>query len=127
MQDDPAETPVLLIEDDRQAQQVLRCSLEDGGIPVETAADTSQALDAASRHRPGVIVLDLGISRQESTRIATALRAVCGPNVPIVIISSDEHAPERAQQADAAAYFYKPFPLRGVLNCVRYLLHDRAQ
>jgi DNA-binding response OmpR family regulator len=126
LRDELEEAPVLLVEDDQQAQCVLRCSLEDGGIPVETADDSTQALDVAGRRRPGVIVLDIGASRQESARLATALRAICGPNVPLVVIASDEHAPERAQQINATAYFYKPFPLTGVLNCVRYLRHAHA-
>ena len=116
--------PVLLVEDDQQVQHVLRCSLEDDGVPVETAANGRQALAAATRCHPGVVVLDLGASHQEGLRMATELRAICGPDIPLVVITADQHAPRQAQQIDAAAYFYKPFPLVGVVNCVRYLLQS---
>ena len=123
--EDPAEAPVLVVEDDRQVRQVLQLALEDEGVVVETAADGQQALTVASAHPPAIIVLDLMLPRKDGVEVAHELRSLCGRDIPIIMITAASQATEKARQMDAVAYFYKPFPLEGVLSCVQYLLQHR--
>ena len=51
--------PVLVIDDDPDAREILRRSLEEDGYPVVTAESGEQGLELALSHKPAVITLDV--------------------------------------------------------------------
>ena len=50
---------ILVVEDDRNLLAALKYNLQKEGYDVVTAADGIEALEAARREKPGVIILDV--------------------------------------------------------------------
>src|SRR5215470_2590056 len=101
--------PVLVVDDDPDVRQVLRWALEDAGFDVLTAADGPTAFDQAKLRPPGVVVLDHGLPGRDGTHVADALRRICGEHLPILIVTADGRAAEKARRAGAYGFLHKPF------------------
>ncbi len=99
-------------------RQLIQAALEDEGLPVATAADGRQALRRAAQARPVLVVLDITIPRVASSEVATRLRATYGQGLPILVITADGHAAEKARQVGAYAYLKKPFELDALIAAV---------
>jgi len=101
---------VLVVDDDPAMLQVIRWTLEDEGFAVTGAADGDQAVAAASGARPDVVVLDFGLPRQDGAAVALKLReATSNAALPIVLVTADGRASEKALRCGAVAYLHKPF------------------
>jgi len=109
---------ILVVDDDLQMRQLIQAALEDEGLPVATAADGRQALRRAAQARPVLVVLDITIPRVASSEVATRLRATYGQGLPILVITADGHAAEKARQVGAYAYLKKPFELDALIAAV---------
>lgn len=66
---------VLVVDDNRDAAHSLAVLLRLGGHRVEVAHDGPQALDAAERLRPDVVLLDIGMPGMSGFDVARRLRA----------------------------------------------------
>ncbi len=77
---------VLLVEDVSELRSVLRLSLQLRGDfeVVAEAGDGSEAIVAAARHQPDVVVLDLGLPDIAGQEVLTRLRAVA-PAAQVVV------------------------------------------
>jgi DNA-binding response OmpR family regulator len=94
-------------------------ALEDEGLVVETARDGREALDRALVSRPVLAVLDFGLPHFSGNRVAEGLRMVAGAPIPILLITADGKAQEKAQQVGAYAYLRKPFEVNELIAAVR--------
>ena len=65
-------TRVLVVDDEPQILRALRINLRVRGYEVDTAASASQALEAAGRHSPDLVILDLGLPAR--TMIGTVVQ-----------------------------------------------------
>ena len=111
-------TRVLVVDDDPEIREVVTWLLEDEGLPVETAADGLRALDCATRARPSLIVLDMGLPIISGEEVAVRLRAHYGEPLPIIVVSADGRAAEKAARIGARAYLHKPFNIDELLRVV---------
>ena len=100
---------VLVVDDDANVRQVVQWTLEDAGFSVEVAGDGQSALKRAVAQRPAVVVLDIGLPDGDGAGVAARLRAACGDHLPIVVVTADGRAAEKARRAGAYAYLHKPF------------------
>ena len=100
----------------------MRWLLEDEGWTVETAADGRAALDQATRARPALIVLDMGLPIMSGEEVARRLHDVYADPPPIVVVSADGHAGERAARIGAASFLHKPFNVDDLARIVRRTL-----
>ncbi|MBV8715357.1 MAG: response regulator [Chloroflexi bacterium] len=110
---------VLVVDDDPDVRQVVSWALEDAGFEVHTAPDGYDALSRASTHPPAVVVLDVGLPNADGTLVAARLREVCGQSLPIVVMTADGRAAEKARRAGAFAYLHKPFEDQALIETVR--------
>jgi two-component system response regulator ResD len=99
---------VLVVDDDRRMRELLRLALEEEGFVVATAADGPQAIALAAAGRPGLVVLDLTLPRADGFAVAEAVRGLHGA-VPILVITADGGAAEKAERVGAVGYLRKPF------------------
>lgn len=115
------ETPhrVLLVEDDAEIRQFCHWALEDEGYLVELATDGLQGLEYAGRPAPSLVVLDMTLPGVSGERVAQALRAAHGAALPILVITADGHASDKAARVGAFGYLTKPFDLEDFLSSVR--------
>jgi DNA-binding response OmpR family regulator len=94
-------------------------ALEDDGLDVETAADGRRALELASARRPDLVVLDLTLPILTGDDVANGLRSIYGATVPILAITADGEAEQKARTAGAFGYLRKPFELDDLMAAVR--------
>ena len=64
-----------MVDDNKDAADTLGAALELMGNEVFTAYDGASALGLAQRHRPEVVLLDLGMPEVDGYEIARRLRA----------------------------------------------------
>ena len=115
-------TVVLVVDDDPEIRDLVRWLLEDEGWTVETAGDGRAALDQATRARPALIVLDMGLPIMNGEEVARRLHDVYTDPPPIVVVSADGHAGERAARIGAASFLHKPFNVDELARIVRHTL-----
>ena len=111
--------PVLVVDDDAEVRQVLRWALEDSGFDVLTAPDGPTALAQAETRPLGVVVLDHGLPNTDGVRLASHLRQICGEHLPILIVTADGRAAEKARRAGAYGFLHKPFDDAVLVDAVR--------
>ena len=87
---------------------------------VETAADGQQALERVAVARPALIVLDMGLPILSGEGFALELRARYPEPPPIVVLTADGRAAEKAERVGATAYLHKPFDVDDLTR----LVHD---
>jgi two-component system, OmpR family, KDP operon response regulator KdpE len=112
-------TRVLVVDDEPQIVRGLRTNLVARGYVVDTAADGETALDLAARHRPDVVIVDLGLPGIDGVEVIRGLRMWTA--VPIIVLSAREQESEKVDALDAGAddYVTKPFGMGELLARVR--------
>ena len=113
---------VLVVEDDPGILRALKTNLTRHGFDVETAETGAEALDAYSRRRPDLILLDLGLPDVDGTVVIQEVRARA--NTPIVVLSVRGAERDKVTALDLGAddYLTKPFGVEELLARVRVAL-----
>ncbi len=116
---------ILIVEDTEDNRQILRDLLTNAGFDIVEAHDGEAAVDAASEHRPDLILMDIqlpilnGYEAIRRIKANGALRAIPIIAVTSYALSEDK---ERARAAGCDGYVAKPFSPRQLLATVRDLL-----
>jgi two-component system KDP operon response regulator KdpE len=115
-------TRVLVVDDERGLRRALGINLKARGYDVTLAEDGRSALDAASRQRPDVIVLDLGLPDIDGVSVIEGLRG--WSEAPIIVLSARTGEPDKVVALDAGAddYVTKPFGMDELLARLRAAL-----
>jgi DNA-binding NarL/FixJ family response regulator len=80
-------TAILIVDDNPRFRSRARRWLEaDGYAVVAEAADGASALEAAARHRPNVVLLDIQLP--DMNGLSVAERLTRGPDAPAVVLTS---------------------------------------
>jgi CheY-like chemotaxis protein len=112
---------VLVIDDDRRVRELVQLALEESGLSVKTAADGARAIALIRSERHGVLVLDLMLPGADGFAVAKALRDMYG-DVPIVVVTADGDAREKADAIGAVGYLRKPFDIDELTQLVERAL-----
>jgi DNA-binding response OmpR family regulator len=110
--------PILIVEDDAPLRQTIQWTLEDEGLPIELAGDGEEALEKLRTLRPSLVLLDMGLPRVDGFGVAIGLRALYGESVPIMVMTADGRAAEKAERVGAVGYVRKPFELDDLLAVI---------
>ena len=104
-----ARSPILIVEDDRAAAELVRLHLAHEGYGVVTAADGAEGLRLARELKPKLIVLDLMLPKLDGLELCRALRA--DSNVPIIMVTARVEEEDRLRGLNLGAddYVTKPF------------------
>lgn len=102
---------VLVIDDDPIARQILNAVLRNSNAEVLMAADALAAVSLAQKHKPDLIILDLGLPAGGGHSVLKRLQmfpALSG--IPVLVISGLDRAENEplALAAGAVAYIEKP-------------------
>ncbi len=117
--------PVLLIEDDRDIRDSVVEALEDEGYAITCAID---GLDALAKLRTGaalprLILLDLMMPRMDGLQFRQEmLKEPRWAAIPVVVITADAQAREKARSLAAAGVLQKPVKLHDLCAIVRRTL-----
>ncbi|HEV7759243.1 MAG TPA: response regulator, partial [Acidimicrobiales bacterium] len=77
---------VLVVDDEAALRRALATNLRARGYVVDLAGTGEEALQSAARHRPDVVVLDLGLPGISGVEVIGGLRG--WTRVPIIVLSA---------------------------------------
>lgn len=109
--DDPGDNCILVVDDDSGVRQTLEWALQDEGFAVVTAADGREALQLVAERSPDLILLDMAMPVLDGFGFSSALRQRHGDGIPIVVLTADGRAAQKAARVGAVDYLRKPFDL----------------
>jgi CheY-like chemotaxis protein len=110
---------VLVVEDDLDARAILELALCQAGYIVTLASNGAEALAAARRQRPDVILLDLAMPVMDGFAFRAA--QLCDPElatVPVICVSGRHDASEVARTMQLSGCVSKPFLLDELISRV---------
>jgi two-component system, OmpR family, KDP operon response regulator KdpE len=112
-------TRVLVVDDEPQIVRALSINLRARHYEVATAASGAEALEVAARHRPDVVILDLGLPDLDGVDVIRGLRGWSA--APIIILSGRSDSTDKVDALDAGAddYLTKPFAVDELLARIR--------
>ncbi|MFE5678424.1 response regulator transcription factor [Streptomyces erythrochromogenes] len=117
---------VLVVDDDPTVSEIVAGYLERAGFAVHRADDGPSALEAATRHRPDLVVLDLMLPGMDGLEVCRRLRAhgAGTPHLPVVMLTArgDEEDRFLGLEVGADDYVTKPFSPRELVLRVRSVL-----
>jgi CheY-like chemotaxis protein len=119
---------VLLVEDDEDIRELLKDVLRAEGYQAEVARDGLDALGKLDGdHEPWVIVLDMMMPRMDGEAFLQELRRdPTRVDTPVVVVSGNSTAREKARELRVAACLTKPFELEELLRVLGGLARDDA-
>lgn len=117
---------VLVIEDERQIRRFLHANLSAEGFTVLEAETAREGRAEAARHRPDLVLLDLGLPDEDGISVVRALRE--WSQVPIIILSARTQETDKVVALDAGAddYLTKPFGVAELMARIRVALRHHA-
>jgi CheY-like chemotaxis protein len=112
--------PVMVVEDDQDIRDSLRDVLTDAGFEVLEAGSGEEAMAALREGAaPGVILLDLMMPGMDGSRFrAEQLKDPVLAPYPVVVLTADARADEKARVLQADGYLPKPVDLEDLLKMV---------
>lgn len=111
---------ILVVEDDPDILALLEAALGGEGYRIATAEDGAEALAAARRARPDLIVLDLMLPRMNALQFrAEQRRDPALAQIPIVCLSGLSHAATVALELGTDNCLSKPIDFDRLLAVIR--------
>ena len=113
---------ILVVDDESTIREMVGYNLRRDGFDVELAEDGRDALVAARRTPPDLVVLDIMLPGLDGYQVCRALRQES--NVPILVLSARGEEFDRVLGLELGAddYLTKQFAMRELLARVRSLL-----
>jgi DNA-binding response OmpR family regulator len=110
---------ILVVEDERDLNALVRRHLEDEGHRVVQAFDGPSALALAQHERPDLVILDWMLPRLDGMEVCRRLRR--DSIVPILMLTARAEEVDRVLGLEVGAddYLTKPFSIRELLARVR--------
>jgi two-component system OmpR family response regulator len=117
---------ILVVDDDRHIRELIGFALRKEGFAVVEAGDGLAALDAVTRERPDLVILDILMPELDGTEVCRRLRQ--GAAVPIIFLSSKDDEIDRILGLELGGddYVTKPFSPRELVARVKAVLRRRA-
>lgn len=116
---------ILIVEDDRDAREILAKVLGRAGYATVSAKNGKEALRKLAQVAPQLILLDLRMPEMDGWALDRAMKL--DPilrKIPVVVISAFARLETSRSGLDAAAWFQKPIDLRALLELVPILCKE---
>lgn len=123
------EKTVLLVEDDRDSRQIYGTVLRHAGFRVVEATNGGEGILLAQRHRPDVIVMDLGLPQVDGWTATEALkRDPATSQIPVVAVTVhvQDFYRGRAQMVGCDSFLHKPCSPTRLIGEIRRILYEAA-
>ena len=110
---------IAIVDDDESIRRSVKRLMMSAGLRAESYSSGQELLHAIKTNLPDCLVLDVQMPGMNGLEIQDRL-AASGIRVPIVFVTGyeDSMAEARALKAGAAAFLYKPFSNRSLLEVV---------
>ncbi|MDD4924634.1 MAG: response regulator transcription factor [Dehalococcoidales bacterium] len=103
---------ILVVEDDLNLLATLRYNLRKEGYDVVTAADGAEALEAARREKPDLLILDVMLPKLSGLEVCRILRSEMPVPILMLTAKADETDKVIGLGIGADDYMTKPFSIR---------------
>ncbi|WP_250622943.1 putative bifunctional diguanylate cyclase/phosphodiesterase [Pinirhizobacter soli] len=120
---------VLIVDDDPMTRMLVVEALEPEGFVVLEADSGLEGIEAFSRHKPDIILLDVSMPGMDGFECCRRIRRLSGgERVPVVVLTGndDDESITSAFEAGATDFVSKPMRWKLLSYRVRYLLRSRA-
>jgi Response regulators consisting of a CheY-like receiver domain and a winged-helix DNA-binding domain len=113
---------VLIIDDEGPIRKFLRTSLTTQNYAVEEVATGREGINQTAKHKPDLVLVDLGLSDMDGKQVIKELRE--WTPIPIIVLTARDQEQEKIAALDAGAddYVTKPFDLGELLARIRVCL-----
>ena len=116
---------ILVVDDDPDLRLGMEIRLKANGYHVVLASDGAGSLVAAEKHRPDLILLDLGLPAGDGYHVMKELQKSSKMNlIPVIVLSARESKPNRDWSIQGGAYRFlqKPVETADVLLAIGHAL-----
>jgi two-component system KDP operon response regulator KdpE len=115
-------TNILVIDDDPQVRRFLRNVLAGHGYTILEAGTVAVGTEAIARHRPDVVLLDLGLLDGDGLDVLRAMRP--DDKTPVIVLSARDKEGDKIVALDLGAddYLTKPFGVGELMARIRVAL-----
>ncbi len=93
---------ILLVEDDRDLQRLLKKALTDAGYVVDAAADGEEGHFLGDTEPYDAVILDLGLPKMDGVRVLEQWRK-SGKTMPVLILTARDRWSDKVAGFDAGA------------------------
>ncbi len=113
---------ILIIEDEKAIQNIIKAFLEDTGYTVFLANDGIDGIEKFHAHKPDLVLLDLMLPKIDGFAVCEMLRKET--NIPIIMLTAKDDCDSQMRGFDALAddYITKPFSMPLVLRRIEAVL-----
>ena len=113
---------VLIVEDDRNIQELLQMYLEKEGYAVTVAADGGQGLAKFRAIKPDLVLLDVMMPVMDGWAVCKAIRA--DSQTPIIMLTAKGETDDKVSGLKSGAddYVTKPFEMKELLARIEAVL-----
>jgi CheY-like chemotaxis protein len=113
---------ILIVEDEPELVRALTLRLSAAGYETLSASDGLAATEMAFGHQPDLVLLDIGLPRQDGYQVASLLRAACRTaHIPIVFLTARTWDLDKAHQVHPDGYVVKPYQPVELLDVIARL------
>jgi len=114
---------ILVVEDEKELNAIIKKGLEENGYVVDQAFDGEEGLYMAESYPVNAIVLDIMLPKMDGLTLLGRLRAG-GLAVPVIMLTAKDAFSDRIAGLDTGAddYLTKPFDFGELLARLRSLL-----
>jgi len=115
---------ILLVDDEPDLRGLVVFNLREAGFEIEAVGTAGEAIPAAERLRPHVVILDLMLPDQPGTEICRRLRAhpeLADVAILMLTARGDEYDRVMGFEVGADDYVVKPFSVRELVHRVKGL------
>jgi len=120
---------VLVIDDERNLQKLVKVNLLARKYQVLTAPDGERGLEVAQREYPDLVLLDLMMPGISGWDVLMTLKTMPQlEDIPVIIMTASvrEGGKEKAYDLGASEYLTKPFGIDRLLHQVEQVLRKRG-
>ncbi len=116
---------ILIVDDDPGLQETLAAIVESEGYEAVVARDGVEALEKLREVEPALMLVDLAMPRLDGQGLIEELeRQGRRADIPIVVLTADVRAKQKALTVRADGYVEKPFRISALLDEIDRLVRE---